>query len=282
MLQHQVLSQTLQKLLDVAPILTQLLAEEDIIVAVADTEKFLYCTPGKSLDAGVKYGDPFHEHDSLGIALRTKKRYSMVSPPEYGPPFRSIAFPVFENREVVGILAMGISMEKEFEMLKVVNLLEKISGNIQQASESLGAQTEELSATIDEIAENSNVVTHNSKEIDTVVGFIAEVANKTNLLGLNAAIEAARAGEYGKTFSVVANEIRKLANNSREATTRAADSLNHIGDGIKGISERLNEVSKAIQAQAQEAEGLTSMLEELNALTSKLSIYVTDLTNDKK
>jgi archaellum component FlaC len=276
--QHESLSPILQRLLDVAPFFTELLAEEDIIVAVADTEKFLYCSPGKKLDAGVKFGDPFHEHDSLGLARKTKKRSSMVSPPEYGPPFRSIAVPVFEDGQLVGILAVGISLEKEFQMLDVVSLLEKISANIQESSQSLSAQTEELSATIDEITENSNVVNRNSEEIDTVVGFIAEVASQSNLLGLNASIEAARAGEHGRTFSVVANEIRKLANNSREATTKIEVSLNQIADGVKGISQRLNEVSNAIQAQAQEAEGFNAMIEELDSLTLKLSAFVENLT----
>jgi hypothetical protein len=278
---HNQLSPKLQKLLDVAPELTALLAEEDIIFAVADTEKFLYCSAGKTLDAGVKYGDPFHEHDSLGNARRTKKRYSMVSPPEYGPPFRSIATPVFENNELVGILAVGVSLAKEFDMLNVVGMLEKISGNIQERSHSLSAQTEELSASIEDITINSNVVNNNSKEIDSIISFIADIAQQSNLLGLNAAIEAARAGEHGRTFSVVAQEIRKLANNSRDATTQVSDSLLKIGSGIDGISQRLNEISKAVQEQAQEAEGFSSLIEDLNSLTSRLSSYVAILTNSE-
>ncbi|MBP1155471.1 MULTISPECIES: methyl-accepting chemotaxis protein [unclassified Paenibacillus] len=278
----EVRSQKLKNLLDVAPFITALLAEEDIIVAVADTEKFLYCTPGTTLDAGVKIGDPFYEHDSLGTARKTKKRFSMVSPPEYGPPFRSIAVPIFEDNEVVGILAMGISLHKEFEMLNVVNMLEKISHNIQASSQSLSAQTEELSATIVEITESSNSVSNNSKEIDGIVDFIAEVAQQSNLLGLNAAIEAARAGEHGRTFSVVAGEIRKLANNSQEATSKIEASLSNISDGINGISQRLNEIAKAVQAQADEAEGFNAMIEELDALTSKLSGFVAELTNTEQ
>ncbi|NHN35619.1 methyl-accepting chemotaxis protein [Paenibacillus agricola] len=278
---HDQLSPKIQKLLDVAPELTALLAEEDIIFAVADTEKFLYCSPGKTLDAGVKYGDPFHEHDSLGTAKSTGKRYSMISPPEYGPPFRSVASPIFENNELVGVLAVGISLQKEFEMLNVVGMLEKISGNIQERSHSLSAQTEELSASIEEITTNSNVVNSNSKEIDHVISFIAEIAQQTNLLGLNAAIEAARAGENGRTFSVVAQEIRKLANNSKDATTQVSDSLNKIGNGIDGITQRLNEISAAVQGQAHEAEGLSALIEELDSLTSRLSGYVAVLTNSE-
>jgi methyl-accepting chemotaxis protein len=84
---------------------------------------------------------------------------------------------------------------------------------------------------------NANVVNSNSKEIDNVIGFISDIAQQSNLLGLNAAIEAARAGENGRTFSVVAQEIRKLANNSKDATSQVSDSLNKIGNGIDGISQ---------------------------------------------
>ncbi|GAA4714393.1 methyl-accepting chemotaxis protein [Brevibacillus fulvus] len=276
------LPSTLQKLLDIAPVLKELFYDDDIMFAIADTEKFLYYSRSKSLDAGVKVGDRYYEHDVLGRISRSKKREVMVSPPEYGPPFRSLGVPVFEGNTWVGMLILGISLHKEFEMLNVVNALEKISGQVQQHSHALLAQTEELSASVEEIVGNAKTVTDKSKEIDGVVSFIKGVSQQSNLLGLNAAIEAARAGEHGKTFSVVASEIRKLAVNSHEASVRIESSLGGIGTGIESISVRLGEISQAVQEQATDSENFIRIIEELDTISTKLNAYVAMLTTTEK
>jgi len=67
------------------------------------------------------------------------------------------------------------------------------------------------------------------------IDFIKKVADDTNLLSLNAAIEAARAGEHGRSFGVVAEEVRKLAENSAAAAKNIGKVLNDIENSIKGL-----------------------------------------------
>lgn len=75
------------------------------------------------------------------------------------------------------------------------------------------------------------------------------------MLGLNAAIESARAGEYGKGFSVVANEIRKMAENSTIAIKDVENILNKIKYKIETMDEKINNLEKnSFQAMTQASE----------------------------
>ena len=67
----------------------------------------------------------------------------------------------------------------------------------------------------------SETLSDHAKSIESILGLIRDIAGQTNLLALNATIEAARAGEAGRGFTVVASEVKKLANDTRAATERA-------------------------------------------------------------
>lgn len=89
-------------------------------------------------------------------------------------------------------------------------------------------------ADIKKASDNTNIVIQefhqNMKEVNSVIQGIASIAQQTNLLALNASIEAARAGEEGRGFSVVAEEVRKLAEESTEKTKQINDILNLINE----------------------------------------------------
>lgn len=98
------------------------------------------------------------------------------------------------------------------------------------------------------------------------------------MLGLNASIEAARAGENGKGFSVVAGEIRKMAENSSVAIKDVESILNKIKEKIKVIDEKIDETSTIGQKQVAATEELSSTMEELaksaNSLKKASNIVV--------
>lgn len=123
--------------------------------------------------------------------------------------------------------------------------------------------TKELSEEIAEVAKRS-------KEIQGIIGVINGIAEQTNLLSLNASIEAARAGEAGRGFSVVAEEIRKLAEQSKE-------SANQIKLIVVGITETTNKTSRSakmtesmMQEQVVALQDTISIFKDINEATTEL------------
>ncbi|MBI1333480.1 MAG: hypothetical protein GC165_11445 [Armatimonadetes bacterium] len=103
-----------------------------------------------------------------------------------------------------------------------------------------------VNQTVQESAEKVKLLDKKGQEIGAIVNTIEEIANQTNLLALNAAIEAARAGEHGKGFAVVADEVRKLAE-------QASSSTKLISGLIDSVRETVAETVLSIESTSAEA-----------------------------
>ncbi|WEG16704.1 methyl-accepting chemotaxis protein [Alkalihalophilus pseudofirmus] len=191
------------------------------------------------------------------------------------------------NQKVEELTCSIESMEQQSKKMKVITeQTEEISKEGIEIVKQLQKSNASSLAASQEIHEEITNLNNKTTQITKVMETIETIAEATNLLALNASIEAARAGEYGKGFSVVADEIRKLAEQSKraahevqgvvlaivsestktvktvEGTVKTAEGLN---EDVLQTESKFNQMTRSVQ---QIAESLHAVNTEMLAITS--------------
>ncbi|OHD72437.1 MAG: hypothetical protein A2W19_13925 [Spirochaetes bacterium RBG_16_49_21] len=171
------------------------------------------------------------------------------------------------------------TVEENFAMIKEISdLMERINsdsssqrGKAENALSLAITNEENITITIAAITD----MKENSKKIEEISRTISEIADKTNLLSLNAAIESARAGEHGKGFAVVADEISKLA-------TMSIDSSKEIAKIIKNTVSNIENSSTMIGTLAKNLEQIVSFVKENSTFMASLNEKTMNEFNETK
>ena len=164
----------------------------------------------------------------------------------------------------------GIIVEQELKKEKQQKEKQKLVDQIFTEIENISAKAEELTASgqdVSSIAKDTmNMVDRIDESLtntEAIYRTINKIANKTTILGLNASIEAARLGQEGAGFSVVANEIRTLADNSKESIENIDEILKDMRIKMDQIVEIAHDTSEITEEQAVAIESLTENILEI-------------------
>ncbi len=180
--------------------------------------------------------------------------------------------------------------------------IDEVSNNTEMASEKSRESVARVQAGVEKMADMVAVVTaiaNNSEKISKITSVIEKIANKTNLLSLNAAIEAARAGEHGKGFAVVADEVGKLAVSSAAssqeiaqlvqaassetakavlAVTEVSQDMAQVGEISKMTDSLLQRISSSLEEQANAIEEINVNLSGLDRIANSNAAASEEMT----
>jgi methyl-accepting chemotaxis protein len=144
----------------------------------------------------------------------------------------------------------------------------QMADNGNQTVEETLSEMANLRQKVTAIAEQIMHLSEQTIQIGNISGLVSDLANQTNILALNAAVEAVRAGEHGKGFSVVAAEIRKLADQSKQSAenigTLVAEIQNKINSAVMVTDEGSKTVNTGIQIANRTAEAFAGVAEAVN------------------
>jgi hypothetical protein len=258
--------EALDALIGVLPYVIRALPQ-DMLMCVTDGIRYLQVVEGDDLKVGMTVGA-----EVLGAATAKcvkENRVTVFNVKEATGfiPFKGVNVPILgEDGLPVGTLICGIGRKKQQDLNKVAKLLSDSLDQMTLAINEIAEKAARLSVVEQGLYEETQNLNRKMQETKSILIGIKKLYNQTNLLGINASIEAARAGAYGKPFSVIAQEIRKLAEDSQAE----AEEIDEITSGIlaatDGMISSVEESRNIADQQAAITQENAASIKELQSL----------------
>lgn len=246
--------------------------DDEIAFTMSNLTNFIKVVNSKNIDMNASPGDALRPGGAAYECIKAKKVLSLIVPKEvFGIEIKATGIPVKDDdNKIIGSIVLVKSLKRHYEIQDLSKKVCDAVNSISQASKIITSDIEKTVATNDKVISEVKEAENSTKNSDEVIGFVKGVASQTNLLGLNAAIEAARAGEYGKGFSVVANEIRKLSSSSNKSINEINDILGKINLSVNNIASSVYSTTDNFKEQLAKLQEMDAAIQSLNSLANNL------------
>lgn len=254
-----------ESIINSVPLIKELF-QDDTAITVEDNEKVLFASEGAMLKLPVKAGDKIEPNMARDKVYKEKRTsYTLLTKEAHGIDLKLTHVPIKNSiGEVIGTLCLLRNTEKE-------NTVHNISKTLKLSLEETNRSVGEIAGSASGLSENLSRIIEKTKKTETdinksseAVSLIQNISRQTHMLALNASIESARAGEYGKGFSVVAGEMKKLASMSSEYSKTISTHLMEMKNSIDIILNSIQDVGEIATNQAASIEETSATLEQIS------------------
>ena len=163
------------------------------------------------------------------------------------------------------------------EMISNITSIAKSTSNADALFKKLLVEAGDGADIVEEVIESIRNVEASSEQIKNIINIIQNIAEQTNLLAMNASIEASHAGEMGRGFSVIADEIRSLAEHTAENTKSITTIIKEITRRIEESVELANNSGQSLSNIVSISESASRIVSEINTANSELEIGGKDI-----
>ncbi len=180
------------------------------------------------------------------------------------------------SSEEVAQLAQSFD-EKAKDALALSNETAEASEKSQQAIQAIYNVIGQVKTQIDEVANSMVSLSKQSQTISEITAVVQEIAEQSNILAINASIEATKAGEYGRSFAVVANEVRNLAEQSKKATQQIRSILDAIQESVTRSVMQVEQTGKIVSEGSTHMAYVNNAVELLSGSIDKMIQLVSEV-----
>lgn len=250
-----------------------------IQVRVVDTDRVIRSIKdyGSGISVEFKTGMKLPANSGPEIAMKQKQTIRrLVDKSHYGVELKTLNIPLPDDS---GCISLVYNVDLEYQ---ISGSLETIAASAQQitaSSEEISVNAARMNSEFDKISEQIKITSGHSKKMLQVIEIVDEISRNLKVISINAMIEAAHAGDFGRGFSVVAQEVKNMAENTQLQVQNIQESIGTMLNKMTETNSMANGVQNEIKLQSISSQEIYKAIQSVTDSITMLKDSFSDLMN---